>query len=363
MSTSSHSKSIFLLGATGYVGGQVLLSLGVEFSSLSVRALARNLSSSKIAHLQLLHPKLEVIEGSLDDIGVIEAEAKKADIVINVAVAQHMNSVNATLRGLKIRATSSPQAPIYIHMAGTSLISYASSGELIVPQHIWTGTEFTDDILESTEFEGQLFKGACEAIVQANKTSPSVRTMILLPGFIYGIGPGIQKVTVPLRLYLGLASQAGHVGTIGPGRNVVGCIHVKDVANAVSAVLIGALQGKSIGEGINGFYPVVSKYMTSMLSVCEIIGDVFLDQGLVSESTARPIPFSAQVLEPLGPWADVMSSNHFCRSDRLITELGWSAKHTEAEPGESFHESLPKEIELSLKESALGEAFKNANAR
>ncbi|KAF9068773.1 hypothetical protein BDP27DRAFT_1383459 [Rhodocollybia butyracea] len=359
----STSKSIFLLGATGYVGGQVLLSLAAEFPSLPVRALARNLSPSKVTHLKSLHPNLEVIQGSLDDISVIEAEAEKTDVVINVAAAEHMGSVNATLRGLKVRATSSLPAPIYIHMAGTSLISYTSSGEFIAPKHIWTGTEFTDTLM-STEFDGHLFKDPCEAIVQANKTSPSVRTMILLPGFIYGIGPGIQKVTLPLRLYLSLASQAGHVGTIGPGRNVVGCIHIKDVANAVSAVLDGALKGKSIGEGSNGFYPVVSKYMTSMLSVCEIIGDVLLNQGIVSTSTARPIPFSAQIMEQLGPWVDVMSSNQFCRSDRLIKELGWSAKHSElAEPGESFYESLPKEIELGLKELPLREAFKNANVR
>ncbi|KAF9060360.1 hypothetical protein BDP27DRAFT_1430202 [Rhodocollybia butyracea] len=345
----STSKSIFLLGATGYVGGQVLLSLAAEFPSLPVRALARNLSPSKVTHLKSLHPNLEVIQGSLDDISVIEAEAEKTDVVINVAAAEHMGSVNATLRGLKVRATSSLPAPIYIHMAGTSLISYTSSGEFIAPKHIWTGTEFTDTLM-STEFDGHLFKDPCEAIVQANKTSPSVRTMILLPGFIYGIGPGIQKVTLPLRLYLSLASQAGHVGTIGPGRNVVGCIHIKDVANAVSAVLDGALKGKSIGEGSNGFYPVVSKYMTSMLSVCEIIGD------------ANPI-FSPNY-GATRSLVDVMSSNQFCRSDRLIKELGWSAKHSElAEPGESFYESLPKEIELGLKELPLREAFKNANVR
>ncbi|KAF9060362.1 hypothetical protein BDP27DRAFT_1370633 [Rhodocollybia butyracea] len=328
MSTSVHSKSIFLLGATGYVGGQVLLSLAAEFPSLPVRALARNLSSSKITHLQSLHPNLELIEGSLEDISVIEAEAKKTDVVINVAAAEHMGSVN---------------------------------GEFITPKHIWLDTEFTGNTLKSPEFEGNHLKGACETIAQASKTSPLVRTMILFPGFIYGVGPGIQPVTRPIRMYLELASQAGHVGTIGPGRNVLGCIHIKDVASAVSSVLSGALEGKNMGEGDNGFYFIVSKYMVSMLSVCQMIGDVLLNQGLVSESTARPIPFSAQIMEQLGPWADVMSSNQFCRSDRLIKELGWSAKHTDL--ADSFHESLPKEIELGLKELPLGEGFKNANVR
>lgn len=62
--------------------------------------------------------------------------------------------------------------------------------------------------------------------------------------------------------------------------------------------------------------------------------------------------------------ASVMSSSQFCRSDRLVKELGWSAKHTDsAEPGESFHESLPKEIRLGLEELALRDVFKNTKAR
>lgn len=98
MPTSIQSKSIFLLGATGYVGGQILVSLAAEFPSLPIRALVRNLSSSKITHLQSLHPKLEVVEGSLGDVAVLEAEAKKTDIVINVAAAGDMDSINGEFR-------------------------------------------------------------------------------------------------------------------------------------------------------------------------------------------------------------------------------------------------------------------------
>jgi len=269
----SPSSSIFLLGATGYVGGQVLVSLAVEFPLLPIRALTRNLSCSKIAHLQSLHPKLEVVGGSLEDVDVIEVEAKKAGIVINVAAAGDMDSINAILRGLTQRGSSLPTS-IYIHMSGTGLLGDAGNGELIAPKKIWVDTEFTGETLKGPDFQGNLLKSPCEAIVHASKASPSVRTMIILPGLIYGVGPGIQKVSLPQRVFLNLASQAGHMGTIGPGRNVLGYIHLKDVASAVSAVLSGALQGKNVGEGDNGFYFVVSKYMISLLDLCGIIGDV-----------------------------------------------------------------------------------------
>lgn len=93
----------------------------------------------------------------------------------------------AILRGLKIRATSSLPAPIYIHMSGTGLLSDDSSGELFAPRHIWVDTEFNGNTLKSPELEGSILRGACEAIVQASMTSPLVRTMIVLPGLIYGM--------------------------------------------------------------------------------------------------------------------------------------------------------------------------------
>lgn len=90
---STQPLSIFLLGATGYVGGQVLDSLSKDFPAFPIRALARNLSPSKTMQLQSLHPKVEAIEGKLTDVKLIEEEAAKADIVINVAAAGDMDSV------------------------------------------------------------------------------------------------------------------------------------------------------------------------------------------------------------------------------------------------------------------------------
>lgn len=44
-----------------------------------------------------------------------------------------------------------------------------------------------------------------------------------------------------------------NLGTFGPGRNILSLIHLKDVANAVSLVLGGALSVKALGEGDKGF--------------------------------------------------------------------------------------------------------------
>ncbi|KAJ4475534.1 hypothetical protein J3R30DRAFT_3500423 [Lentinula aciculospora] len=346
---SRDTRTIFLLGATGYVGGQVLLSLAQDFPTFPVRALTRNVSPSKVTQLQSLHSKLEVVEGSLSDLGIIEAEAKKADIVIDVAVAGDTDSVNAIIRGLqqRSRAYAPTLPPIYIHMSGAGITGDNARGELLAPERLWVDTEFDLKLIKT-----KLLANACEAIINAGK-SGEIRTMVLMPGLIYGIGPGIQKVSLPHRFYLDLAAQAGHAGTLGPGRNVGGFVHLKDVASAVSAVLKGALNGgktgEKIGEGEQGFYFVVSNYMISTGEFSNIIGDTLYKQGLIAKPGSSP--FSASVAEKAGTFGHtIFGSSQFCRAERLAKELGWSAEHTETE---NLYESIPREIELAVKEMKL----------
>lgn len=61
--------------------------------------------------------------------------------------------------------------------------------------------------------------------------------------------------------------------------------------------------------------------------------------------------------------ASIMSSNQFCRAERLAKDFGWSAKYTESEAGESLYESLPREIEVGVKDLELEAAFKDAKAK
>lgn len=89
-----------------------------------------------------------------------------------------------------------------------------------------------------------------------------------------------------------MTNRLENLGTFGPGRNILGLIHLKDVASAVSLVLKGALSGNALGEGDKGFCEsicfwiryvrvdffipldfVSSKYMMSAAEFSGIIGD------------------------------------------------------------------------------------------
>lgn len=65
-------------------------------------------------------------------------------------------------------------------MSGGGIVGDNAGGELIVPERLWIDTEF-----DLENIKDNVFTGACEAIVEASKTG-KIRTMILLPGLIYG---------------------------------------------------------------------------------------------------------------------------------------------------------------------------------
>ncbi len=98
MSTTPHTPlNIFLFGATGFIGGELLISLSQEFPDFPITALVRN-AKEREAALKTLHPNITAVEGSLASDEIIQAESAKADIVINVASSDHLPSVECSWR-------------------------------------------------------------------------------------------------------------------------------------------------------------------------------------------------------------------------------------------------------------------------
>ena len=90
---SSSPLSIFILGATGYLGSEFLFLLARDYPTYPINALVRNATPGKVERLQEIHPNLTVIEGTLEDADTIVGQILKADIVINTASSDHWPSV------------------------------------------------------------------------------------------------------------------------------------------------------------------------------------------------------------------------------------------------------------------------------
>lgn len=71
---------MFRTGASGYIGGQALHSISAALPDLSIRALVRDAAKAKT--IAAAFPKVQVVEGSLDDSALITQEAKEADVIL-----------------------------------------------------------------------------------------------------------------------------------------------------------------------------------------------------------------------------------------------------------------------------------------
>lgn len=85
--------TIFMLGATGYLGSEFLILLARDFPSYPVIALVRDVTPEKRTRLNEIHPNVSIVEGTLNDADIIVEQVLKADIVINSASSDHWPSV------------------------------------------------------------------------------------------------------------------------------------------------------------------------------------------------------------------------------------------------------------------------------
>ncbi|KAJ5171697.1 nucleoside-diphosphate-sugar epimerase [Penicillium capsulatum] len=73
-------KVIFITGASGYIGGDILSQLIAKHPKHSYRLLVRNEQSQE--RILAAYPSVTIIPGSLEDLDVIARESAQADIII-----------------------------------------------------------------------------------------------------------------------------------------------------------------------------------------------------------------------------------------------------------------------------------------
>ncbi|KAL1759755.1 hypothetical protein FB107DRAFT_287492 [Schizophyllum commune] len=307
--------TIFFLGATGYVGGEVLRLLAADLPAFPVRALVRNVTLEKEAQLRALHPNIRIIEGTLDSDALIREEASKCDIVINTASSDHHASVLSTLAGLRTRSAANPaNPPIYIHISGAGILEDNARGELLTPSHIWCDTSMDLRALKDvTHIVSDL------EIVKAG-----------------------TRVTMPIRLYINLAIQAGNAGTFGNGKNAMGEIHVKDVASAVSTCLKAALEDKA-DEGAEGLYFVLHPRMAVMKDIMTCVGNILHEKGVLKAPGCAPLP--VRITDAWGEFGWALLGGTIWGHAERLKKLGWRPIHSEQS---TLLASLQDEIELAL---------------
>ncbi len=263
--TMASQARVFLVGATGFVGGDILHQVFKSFPSARVSALVRNAEKSKA--LIATYPQIELRQGTLDSAEVIEEEAASADVVISAADFHHHGLADSISRGILKSTTPSPTT--WLQISGSSIVA--------VPDIIkGRFGEHSDD--EYNDYEG------ADAIRTFIQNTPSryvdrlvqnfsaehadkVKAALIFPPIIYGVSRSLgntRSIQIPDLCKHAITNHEALF--VGKGEARWGHTHVADVSQLVIKLMEASLDGKGPQEELwnkNGLYFTTTGEMVS----------------------------------------------------------------------------------------------------
>lgn len=284
--------TLFLTGATGYIGGSLAMRL-VE-AGTRVRGLVRNPLGASLLAARGIEP----VVGGLDDTELLTREARAADAVVNTASADHEASVRALIAGLE--GSGKP----LLHTSGSSVIGDDVRGSRRSDAIFDEDTPFVVDAMKQHRRDIDL--------MVLGSAARGIRSAVICPSNIYGIGKGLKPDSVQIPFLAANARQQGVVQIVGAGLNVWSNVHIDDVVDLYLLVLAKAPAG--------AFYFAEN----GEASFGDIGAAIAGRLGLSIESL--PPELAAQ------RWGESkayfsLGSNSRVRAKRARKELGWAPRH------------------------------------
>ena len=281
---------VFIVGASGYIGGSVAQALMQRGNTVS--GLARSAQTAAALRQRGIAP----VAGALDDTGAIAAAAKDADVTIGAASADHRGAAEAIVKALTNTGKT------YIHTSGSSIVGTPARGEFVA-----------DIFDEDTPFTPPPARRARVDIDNLVRGAPGMRGIVIAPSLIYGRGQGLNPDSIQVPWLIELAKKAGVAKHIGSGENRWANVHIDDLVPlyllAIDRAPAGAFYFAENGEN-------------SMREVCEAIGRM-LGQGGTTQNMS--------IAEAAAEWGqgaaeNTMGSNSRVRAKRARAELGWEPR-------------------------------------
>ena len=285
--------TIFVTGATGYIGGSVAARL-VE-GGHQVRGLVRSRDGGAL----LARRGIEPVLGTLDDADLLIGQARAADGVINTASADHAGCVRALIAGLT--GSSKP----LLHTSGSSVIGDDARGNRRSDLVFDEGTPFAVNPMKQARRDLDL------TVISA--ASFGIRSAVICPSLIYGVGKGSNTKSVQVPFLVANAREQGVVQVVGAGLNVWSNVHIDDVADLYVLVFSKAPAG-SFYFAENG-----------EASFSEIGAAIAKRLGLASVESLPPEEAASRWGESKAYFT--LGSNSRVRSIRARSELGWAPSH------------------------------------
>ncbi|EIW57397.1 NAD-P-binding protein [Trametes versicolor FP-101664 SS1] len=336
----SQSVKVFIVGATGYVGGAVLALLLASENAKRFDVTVLSRSAEKARAFESFGVK--AIVGSLDDLVTLEGIAAESDVVIECADADHIASTKAFLAGLRKKYETTGKAPILVHTSGTAVLSDNAAGMHSTDVVYCDADPEQLDAIAPT----QPHRNVDLTVIAGDKegTARYVKTFIVLPSTIYGLASGplvdagiVNPRSMQIPALIEASMDRRQAGMVGAGQNFHPNVHIDDVAQLYCTIVERALAGDDIGHGREGFYFGENGEHT-MLDIAQTMGADLAGMGLAD--TADPSTFNKTELDKYFGGSNSLGTNVRCRAERS-RGIGWKPAKT----SEDMLASIKPEIE------------------
>jgi len=329
------------MGATGYLGGSVVARLldHPNASSFQITALVR--SPAKGTKLETVG--LKTIIGSINELDKLERAASEADVVFSIADADDVDSMKATLRGLRKRYEATKKMPVLIHTSGTGVLCDDAKGMFA------TDTVYSDSDVEAIDSlpPTALHRMVDMEIVKAD-TDGYVKTYIILPSTIYGIATGkvadlgvqnLRSIQLPGLIKISLAR--GQAGIVGEGKNIWPNVEIGEIADLYIILYDSIVSNPDTAHGRKGFYFGENDEYT-LYEASKAVSEALLAHG--QTQTLEPTNFTEDEYKKI-PSLIYYGTNSRCRADRSRS-IGWKPVKKTTD----MLASIKREVDEMLKE-------------
>ncbi|KPA35522.1 nad dependent epimerase dehydratase family protein [Fusarium langsethiae] len=317
--------SIFLTGASGYVGGQLLRELSHTHPEYSIATLVRDSHAAET--VSQAYPKVRTVVGDLDDSELVEQEAGKADVVLNVASNKHIGSLQAIHRGLKNKSSA-----YLVQISGASLLPVK---DLASPSFkpgepsdtVWDdldGVSSIKDLIRSHES-----RVVDNYILKIARETPSIKTANVFPPIIYGKGQGpVKQRSVQIPALAKVALERGHAVRAGRGLAAWTNVHVADLARLFVLLAESGAKGNKDDKiwGEDGIYFPGANDIT-WADISDKVAQAAKEQGHIDTLEVEEL-WKPEVDTALPAGSVFFGSNARSKPRRATEVLGWKPSET-----------------------------------
>ncbi|KAI0881628.1 uncharacterized protein GGS22DRAFT_172600 [Annulohypoxylon maeteangense] len=341
MSPEGNTRKTFLLGATGYIGGDALKAILDQFPEQepNVSVLVRD--EKKGEAIKAIYPNIRIVFGSLDDTEVLVGESAQADFVFNLAHADHVSATNAIIAGLRQRSAED-KTSFYVHCSGTGILLYDDMQTKtygVASSKIYNDW---DGVSEMTSYPDAAPHRNVDKLVLGAGEDTHIKTAVVCPPVIYGIGRGpVNQRSLQIPLLIENFIKRGKAFQIAEGKAYWNNVHIHDLSDLFALFFQEALSGdKKEVWGTDSYY-FAENGEAPWGDISAKTAEVMHSKGLIKDTDIEKLsPQDAAKIFPHAPLVWGQNSRSSAIRGRKL--LGWAPKQR------SLEEELPIAVDYEV---------------